>query len=180
MAKEQSNKREYSLHYLNQQFSAMRWLAKQGMTPEEIREARWGMVDEADKTITIKTYLFRAQYDRETGVVARDGANQIREVKIPLSGTDHEWFFLKSKFMCPWMFTAHQPKTWRREGSREALFPTSVIQRVCEDLAISNDMSVLTNIEKCATIRVSKLNITKTKSIEQIQEADVKDSVAAK
>ena len=78
------------------------------------------------------------------------------------------------------MFTAHQPKTWRREGSREALFPLEVVEKMCRDLPTSNGMSVLTNMEEFARIRVSKLNITKTKSIEQIQEADVKDSVAAK
>ena len=66
MAKKQSNKREYSLHYLNQQFSAMRWLAKQGLTPEEIREARWGMIDDAEKVITIKTYISSALFNLQS------------------------------------------------------------------------------------------------------------------
>lgn len=180
MARKESDKREYSLHYLNQQFSAMRWLAKQGLTSEEIREARWGMVDDAEKVITIKTYISSALFNLESGTLIRKPATERRELKIPIKGTEHEWFFLESKFMCPWMFTAHQPKTWRREGSREALFPLEVVEKMCRDLPTSNAMSVLTKIEKCATIRVSKLNITKTKSIEQIQEAHVIDSVAAK
>lgn len=180
MAKEQSTRREYSLHYLNQQFSAMRWLAKQGLTPEEIREARWGMIDDAEKVITIKTYISSALFNLETGMLIAKPSTEHRELKIPIKGTGHEWFFLESKFMCPWMFTAHQPKTWRREGSREALFPLEVVEKMCRDLPTSNGMSVLTNMEEFARIRVSKLNITKTKSIEQIQEADVKDSVAAK
>lgn len=180
MAKQQSTRREYSLHYLNQQFSAMRWLAKQGLTPEEIREARWGMVDEADKTISFETYISSALFDLKTGLIVSNPDRQRRELKIPIKGTGHEWFFLESKYMCPWMFTAHQPKTWRREGSREALFPLEVVEKMCRDLPTSNAMSVLTNNEKCARIELSKLNITKTKRIEQIQEADVIDSVAAK
>ena len=180
MANKESNKREYSLHYLNQQFSAMRWLAKQGLTSEEIREARWGMVDESEKVITIKTYVSGALFDLNSGTILSKLPDQRREIKIQIKGTGHEWFFLESKYICPWMFTSHQPKTWRREGSREALFPLEVVEKVCQDIPTSNAISILTNLDKCARIRVSKLNITKTKSIEQIQEADVKDSVATK
>lgn len=168
---------EYGIRYLNQQFSAMRWLAKQGMTPEEIREARWGMVDEAEKTISITSTIFNIRYDQKLNVTSR--IEHQTEVKIPIKETGHEWFFLKSKFKCPWMFTAHVPKTWRKEGSREALFPLEAVQRACRGVSTSIDTNLLTKLDGRASIEVTNTNVKNMESEkEQVEEAQVIKDVA--
>ena len=162
---------EWDLHYLNQQYSAMRWLAKQGLTPEEIRVLRWGAIDETDHTITLKKKFFFSRLDLKTGISST--IEDEHELKIKLTGTGHEWFFLKSKVPCPWVFTAHPPKTWRREGSKEALFPLEVVEKACRDLALTDTTSVLTKMNLFDNIEISKLNITKMKTTEQAEEAEV-------
>lgn len=162
--------KEYDVRYLNQQFSAMRWLAMQGLEPAEIRVMRWGSVDEVDKTIRINQKMFFIRLDKETGVVSR--MEDEKEIRIPIKGSGHEWFFLKSKFKCPWMFTEHPPKTWRKEGSKEALFPLEVVENACRDLATPG-ISVLTFAAEFGNIEVSKLNITNPKPEGLIEEAEV-------
>ena len=163
--------REHNLHYLNQQFSAMRWLAKQGVPPEAIREFRWGMVDEESKTISVITEVFNISYDRKTGVLAR--IQNKREVKLDIRGTGQEEFFLKSRIYCAWMFTAERPRSWRKEKSREALFPLEVVEKCCRDLCEINNSSILTNLDMIGNIRVSKANIKEAKNEELIVEGEV-------
>jgi hypothetical protein len=108
--------REYSLHYLNQQYSAMRWLAKQGLTPEEIREFRWWQVDELGRVVILRKNILGVRLER----------------KISFKGSGHEWFFMKSPmYNVSWVFTAYRPKSWRRELGREALFPIEVVEKCC-------------------------------------------------
>lgn len=163
---------EWSHYYLQQQFSAMRWLAEQGLSPVEIREARWGMVDETDRTITLKLGVFHIHYDRGVGAIITNMTEK-SPIKVPIKGSGHEWFFLKSKYKCPYIFTAHQPKTWRKQGSREALFPLSVVEKCCLGVQQINNASILTKLDKFDNIGVSKLNITKMKTEEPIKEAEV-------
>jgi len=162
---------EYSLHYLNQQYSAMRWLAKQGLTPVQIREMRWGAVDETTRTIRVVSKVFYLYHNPKTGLLSRK--EEEREIHIPVTGSGHEWYFLKSKYICPWMFTAKPPKTWRREGSREALFPLAEVERACRDLVLTESTSVLTFLENFDTIELSNLNITKMETKELIEKAKV-------
>lgn len=164
--------REWPHNYLQQQFSAMRWLAEQGFTPVEIREFRWGMVDEGDRTITVRPMIRHIHYDRNHQTIIADTIDR-EPIKIPIKGTGHEWFFLRSKYKCPWMFTAHEPKTWRKQGSREALFPLSVVEKCCRGIEQINNSSILTKLDKFDNIEVSKLNITKMKTEEPIEEAEV-------
>lgn len=163
--------KEYRLHYLNQQYSAMRWLAKQGLTPEAIREFRWGFVDETTKVIKVVSKVFYIKYDLETGMVAR--TEEERELHIPIKGSGHEWFFLESKFKCPWMFTTRPPVTWRKEGSRKYLFPLEVVEKMCRNIEITDTVSMLTKSGIFDKIEVSKLNITKMKTKEPTEEAEV-------
>lgn len=163
---------KYSINYLNQQIYAMRWLAQQGLTPEEIRTFRWGAVDETSKTITIRTKLAFIRYDRESGMVSR--MEDFKEVRMSIpEDRELRHFFLKSKYICPWMFTATPPKTWRREGSKSSLFPVASVENFCKDYAPLKASSILTKLDKFATIEVSKLNITKLKTQEPIREAKV-------
>lgn len=163
--------KEYSVDYLNKQISAMRWLSEQGLTPDEIRVLRWGSVDETTKTIRIRQKLFFIKYDLKTKISTR--LEDDKEIRIPIEGSGNEWFFLKSKFKCPWMFTAHPPKTWRKQGSKEALFPVKSVEKYCSDLTPKTSISVLTFVEKFDSIEVSKLNITNSKQPELIEEAEV-------
>ena len=118
--------REHSLHYLNQEYSAMRWLAKQGLTPEEIREYRWGYVDETTREITVPSKVLHWRYDRSSNRLYRQESE--RNIKIPIRGSGHEWFFLESKTPSHfWVFTAYMPKGWHKEVAREALFPLEVV-----------------------------------------------------
>ena len=164
--------REWSHDYLNQQFSAMRWLAEQGFTPEEIRVATWGLVDETDRTITVRPKIRHICYDRSIGAIVSNTVDQ-NPIKLLIKGTGHEWFFLESTYKCPWMFTAHRPKTWRKQGSEEALFPLSDVEKICQGIEQINNSSILTKLDEFARIDISKLNITNAKTEEPMEEAEV-------
>jgi len=161
--------KEWGLHYLNQQISAMRWLAKQGLTPEEIRNFRWGLVDETTKTVTVHRPLYFIRYDIKTGLISR--VEDEKEIKVPID-REQQWFFLKSKYTCPWTFTKIPPRTWRREESRASLFSVEDVENYLREIPLETT-NVLTLIEKFDTIDISKLNITKLKPMEQIDEAEV-------
>lgn len=161
---------EWSTSYLNQQISAMRWLKQQGLTSEEIRLFRWGLVDETDKTITIRKKLFSVQYDVKTGIVNR--IENEKQVKVEID-RGQEQFFLKSKYICPWMFTKTPPKTWRKEGSKESLFPLMDVENFTRDIPLKNSTNILTFMGMFDTIDISKLNVTKLKPTELIEEAEV-------
>ena len=156
--------RSWSVDYLQKQHDAIKWLNKQGITPEEIRELRWGKVDDGDKTFSITTEVVYLQYDIKSNLCKRESYK--KEFKVPLLGTECEWFFLRSKQPCPWMFTREKPKTWRREGSKESLYSLSDIQKICGKLALDKGTTVLTNVDLFANIEVSKLNVTKMKTEE--------------
>lgn len=163
--------REHSLHYLNQEFSAMRWLAKQGLTPEEIREFRWGRIDETTREITIVAKVIHCRFDRASHQLYKQESN--REIKIPIKGSGHEWFFLESKTPSHfWVFTAHKPKGWRKEKAREALFPLEVVEKVCRDVQIEAKIP-LKLFDDYGNIEISKLNIQKSKTVELIEEAEI-------
>lgn len=159
--------KHYDINYLNKQIQAMRWLYQQGLTPDEIRVLRWGSVDETTKKIRIRQKMFFIRYDLKTGVESR--IEDEREIQISIEGSGNEWFFLKSKFKCPWMFTAHEPNTWRKQGSEEALFPVTSVEKYCTD----NTINGLTFMDMFDNIEVSKLNITNSKPQELIREAEV-------
>ena len=166
-----AKKSEYSLHYLNQQYSAMRWLGKQGLTPETIRELRWGMVDESNMTIKVPFTVFSIKYDENTGISARTETE--RELQISFRGSGHEWFFTKSHIYCAWMFTSERPRTWRRKGSEKSLFPLKIVEKMCRNIELTDTVSILTKSGMFDSIEVSKLNITKMKTKEPIEEAEV-------
>ena len=169
MGKKQTS---WNTHYFNQQISAMRWLVKQGLSPVEIRTFRWGAVDETTKTIAIRSKMFFIRYNRETGIISR--TEDYKEVKTPIpEDRELRHFFLKSKYMCPWMFTATPPQTWRKEESKSSLFPLEVVENYCQEVTPIESSSVLTNLDNFATIKISKLNITKLKTQEPIKEAKV-------
>lgn len=164
--------RSWSPAYLQKQKEAIGWLLELGLTPEEIRELPWGAVDDADKVFIFRTKVTFLKSDLSTGEICRDEYD--KELRIPLRGTKCEWFFLRSKIPCPWMFTREKPKTWRREGSEESLYSLAEIWEICENLypnhpckkLESGSINILTNLDEFASIEVSKLNITKSKTKE--------------
>ena len=172
----QTNKRVLPPEYVEAQHAAMRWLVTQGLSLEEVRVARWGLVDEADKIISIPSSITNIKYDRKTGVIFRETVDH-KEFKIPIKETSHEWFFLKSKIGCPWMFVREWPKTWRKEGSKESLYSLSDVEQICSNLeATPITTSLLTNLPDFDTIELSNLNITKLKTeehTEDVLEAEV-------
>lgn len=164
--------RSWSPAYLQRQKEAIGWLFKQGLTPEEIREMRWGFVDDGDKLLRLRTKVTSVKVD----LVSFDTSTTEyeHEFKINLRHSECEWFFLKSKIPCPWMFTRERPKTWRREGSEESLYSLSEIKAICRKFDsvypckkfALNSINLLTNPDNFANIEVSKLNITKSKTKE--------------
>lgn len=156
-----ANNREWSVQYLNKQYAAMRWLAKQGLAPEKIRLMSWGQVDEFDRTIRVKKQITNIMYDFDTKMVYRKEYDY--PIKVPYQGSGQEWFFEKSKYPCMWMFTAFIPKSWRKEQAREALFPLEVVEKICKDLRLP-EFKPLTILTDSANIEVSKLNIHKSKT----------------
>lgn len=166
-----ANSREYSKDYLLEMYSAMRWLKEQGLSCEQIREMRWGIVDETDRNIhfpspvtSIKMNLTTREYEENT---------EIKDVLIPIKGSGHEWFFLKSKYKCPWMFTKQNPKSWRKEKSREELFSLEEIEELTKSVIppvlplLLDEIKALTESFDFGNIRVSIENITKTEAKEQ-------------
>lgn len=164
--------RSWSPAYLQKQKEAIGWLLELGLTPEEIRVLRWGCIDDANKVFIFRTKVTYLKADLGTGEIQREECQ--RELKISLRGTRCEWFFLKSKIPCPWMFTRERPRTWRREGSEESLYSLAEMWEVCENLypnrpckkLESGSINILTNLDEFASIEVSKLNITKSKTKE--------------
>lgn len=157
--------KSWNADYLHEQHQAIEWLAKQGITPEEIREMKWGQVDESEKTLSVNKRVIALQYDRKTGLVKRDEYDKY--IKIPLKDTKCEQFFLKSRIYCTWMFTREQPTSWRRDQSKNFLYSLSVIRGICGKVATPvSTINTLTNIESFANIEVSKVNITKMKTKE--------------
>lgn len=162
--------RSWNKDYLQKQEEAIRWLAGQGISPVEIREMRWGSVDDGDKTLSVNTMVTVLQYDRDTGMVRRDEYE--KKMKIPLLGTKCEWFFLRSKIPCAWMFTRERPKTWRKEGSKESIYSLSDVEKICGKLLSTPGTSKLTDSNIFDSIEVSNLNITKMKT-KELEEAAV-------
>jgi len=164
--------RSWSPAYLQKQKEAMWWLLELGLTPEEIRVLRWGCVDDANKVFIFSTEVTYLKADLGTGEIQREECQ--RELKISLRGTRCEWFFLRSKIPCPWMFTRERPKTWRKEGSKESLYSLAEVEEICSECSPvypckkveSGSINLLTNFDKFANIEVSKLNITKSKTEE--------------
>ena len=163
--------RSWRPEYLHKQHEAMRWLVSQGFSLEEIRELRWGRVDEGERTLSVIRGVVSVQYDLATGVMRRD--EHEREFKIPLKETECEWFFLRSKICCPWMFTREEPKTWRREGSAAALYSLSDIQKICGKTLPESTISELTSSSVFGNIEVSNLNITRMETKELVEKAMV-------
>lgn len=164
--------RSWSPAYLQKQKEAMWWLLELGLTPEEIRWLHWGCVDDANKVFIFRTKVTFLRADLVTGEIRREEYD--KELKISLKETKCEWFFLKSKIPCPWMFTRERPKTWRREGSKESLYSLAEVEKICSECSPvypckkveSGSINLLTNFDKFANIEVSKLNITKSKTEE--------------
>ena len=164
--------RSWSPAYLQKQKEAIRWLFKQGLTPEEIREMRWGAVDDADKLLRIRARITSVTADLNSSKSTR--TEYEHEFRIQLRHSECEWFFLKSKISCAWMFTRERPKTWRREGSKESLYSLSDIRAICRTnhsvdpckMFNLDSINLLTNPDNFANIEVSKLNITKPKTKE--------------
>lgn len=164
--------RSWSPAYLQKQKEAIGWLFKQGLAPEQIRELRWGAVDEADKVLRIRAKITSISADLDSFDLTR--TEYEHEFQIQLRNSECEWFFLKSKIPCAWMFTRERPKTWRREGSKESLYSLPQIKAICRSCYsvdpckrfTSNSINLLTNTDNFANIEVSKLNITKSKTKE--------------
>lgn len=164
--------RSWSPAYLQKQKEAMWWLCEQGLTPEEIREMKWGSVDDGEKVFLMRRMVTFEKIDLNTWQIER--TEYEKAFKIPLRGTECEWYFLKSKIPCPWMFTRERPKTWRREGSKESLYSLAEVEKICSECSPvypckkveSDSISILTKFDKFANIEVSKLNITKSKTEE--------------
>lgn len=164
--------RSWSPAYLQKQKEAMWWLLELGLTPEEIREMRWGSVDDGEKVLLIRRMVTFEKVDLKTWQIERSEYEKI--FKIPLRHTECEWFFLKSKIPCPWMFTRERPKTWRREGSKESLYSLAAVEKICSETPSidpckcleSDSINLLTKMDKFVNIEVSKLNITKSKTKE--------------
>lgn len=167
-----SKDRSWDFGYLQKQYEAMRWLHYElGISPDEIRLYRWGAVNEGDKTLRITKKIVDLKTSRAfSGVVKHD--ERERTFYIELKGTPNEWFFLKSKLSCPWMFTRERPTTWRREGSKSSLFTPGEIRRILiEDSRYVENSTpdILKEVDIFGILEVSNLNITKmeTKELER-------------
>ena len=167
------SKREYTESYLFEQVSAMRWLKEQGLTCEQIRDMRWGMVDESARCIYFPTSITSLKIDLETGETVKN--NEIKNVTIHIKGSGHEWFFLKSKFICPWMFTRQVPRSWRKGKSREDCYSLEDVEKFTDKTftpvipPLFEEIDELTKALKTDNIRVSIVNITNPEIIEQVK-----------
>lgn len=169
------NKRNFTDSYLYAQVSAMKWLKEQGLTPEQIKDMRWGMVDESNRCIYFPTSVTSLKMDLKTGEITKN--TEIKNVPIYVKGSGHEWFFLKSKFKCAWMFTRQVPKSWRKEKSREDCYSLEAVENLTKDVftpvisPLFEKIDELTKTFKFRNIRVSIANITNPEAKEQAGES---------
>lgn len=167
-----SIKREWPDSYLFEQIQAMRWLKEQGLSCEQIRDMRWGMVDETDRCIHFPTPVTSLKLDRASGRVVKN--SDTNEVVIRIKGSGHEWFFLKSKFRCPWMFTRGISLSWRKEKSREDCYSLEAVENFTKGIptpvisSFIEELNELTKALEFDNIKVSIANITNPETKEQV------------
>ena len=166
-----SKNNRYSHNYLLKEKEAMKWLKKQGLSNQQIRDMRWGMVDEDERCINFPCSITSYSYDPSTGEIKREEKDKI--VKISVKGSGYEWFFLKSKYKCPWMFTKKIPRSWRKERSREACYSEDYIGVITRFTSspvsplLFDDIELLTKVLVSGNMDISIENITKTETKEQ-------------
>ena len=154
------------LELKNKQIEAMRWLAKNGLSAEEIRTLRWGCVDESAKQITIKRDFLSVRYDLETQVIYKK-VREGRETKLSFAGQSVEWFFAKSQTPSMfWVFVREYPRNWRKNKHLNSLYSPQEIQGWIKDLPGLENKStnVLTLPAEFGKMKVVKMNITKLKT----------------
>lgn len=167
-----ANNREYSESYLFEQIEAMRWLKEQGLSCEQIRDMRWGMVDETDRCIHFPTSVTSLKANLKTGEIVKN--TEVKDVLIRIKESGHEWFFLKSKYKCAWMFTKQVPKSWRKEKSREDCYSLEAVENFTKGIPTSvispfiEELNELTKALEFDSIRVSIANITNPETKEQV------------
>lgn len=162
--------RKHAKDYLLEEISAMRWLKEQGLSAKQIQSMRWGMVDESERLIHYPASVTSYWYNKETGEI--QGTTEEKMIEISTRGSGHEWFFLKSKYMCPWMFTKEITKSWRKEKSREACYSVKYVENLTRDVPspvvpqLLKEIEVLTKTLVSDKMKVSIKNITKTETKE--------------
>ncbi len=156
--------RSYSHEYLKEQHGAMRWLAEQGIDPEDIRVFSFGNIDETKRELRVLKTIHTIRLDRKNGVILT--ADCQKWVKIPAKDSPFYDFFIKKKFPSCFLFTKERPKSWRREEAEKSLYSLSDIQMICGNKSLNDP---LTKTLEFDTIRVTKLNITNLKAKEQIE-----------
>lgn len=140
----------------NQQILAMRWLASQGLTAEEIRAFRWGNVDEFNRSITLTKPVVSCIHDREQGIICT--RIDKKSVRFSPVGSGTEWFFFKSPTPSLfWVFVKYYHKNghWRAEQQLEILYSTEEIEGFIENHE-KLSTRLLTLEESFATMKVSK------------------------
>lgn len=164
------SKWEYSEAYLLEQISAMRWLKEQGLNSEQIRELGWGRIDETDRRIHFPASVTSLKMNLKTGEIIKK--LETKDVLIDIKGSGHEWFFLKSKFKCPWVFTKRAPKSWRKEKSRECQYTLEDVENLTSGVITPDISSFIENLDgltkalEFGNIRVSIANITNPETTE--------------
>ena len=106
--------RNLPLDYLEDQQMVMRWLYGQGMSVEDIRFMRWGMVDMVTRQVTI---------------VRRIGPVKVKKL-VRIRGLDVENFFMKSKIWAAYMFVKERPRGWSREKAYNSLYDVTEIEKI--------------------------------------------------
>lgn len=139
--------RSLSPKYLAEQHKAIRWLAAQGMTANEIATLSWGAVDLADKTIRIPYKEKGIQLNWQTGEVVSTECYLYKQISVRGIATSD--FFLHSRIYCHWMFVKERPRSWRKNLSVSSLYS------VCEIEQIIGKMDLQFS-KKCANIEVSE------------------------
>lgn len=156
----------------NQQIMAMRWLASQGLTAEEIRTFRWlRNVDQIKRVIVVDRPVWSYIYNEEQGIICKKV--ETKRVLLSPAGSGTEWFFFKSKTPSLfWVFLKYLPKkgVWRAEHQLDLLFSVDEVENFIKTVAkIPEKVStnLLTSDSKFATMKVAKLNFTNLENLEQ-------------
>ena len=163
--------KEYTESYLLEQREAMIWLREQGVSCEQIRDMRWGMVDESGRCLRFPTSVTSLLYDKDTQEISQ--IVEEKPVMIDIRDSGHEWFFLKSKYKCPWMFTREVPHTWKREESREYCYSLEAVENLTKTanspviFPILEVIDELTNNHEFGSMKVAIADITNQKTKEQ-------------
>ena len=108
--------------YLKEMNKAIVWLAEQGMSPEDIRLAGWGIADETTRQVRILKRLGPLKWHKT----------------INVKGLPVEHWFTKGRWYSTWMFLRERPRSMKREVAVNSLYSLAEIEQIIANNSLTS------------------------------------------